>query len=509
MKRYVVIGILGVAVLGGIGLYALNARHQSYVTAAVARGPITQEVSASGNVESTTNINLQFQNGGRLRSLPVAVGDAVTAGEVLARQDTSILNAQLQQAQAGVATEQAQLESLRQGTRPEQIAVTQSQIASDEAILAQANQSVINAIQNAYTQSDDAVHNKIDQFFSDPQSAAPQVSFTSSNSQLVSNTVSDRVSVGVMLAAWQKDVMSLEASSDLAPAAAKAQANLASVTKLLSEANAALNGAVPSGQASQGSVNGWIASVATARANVNAALSALTSALTAQQNAAAALDKDQKNLALEQAGSTGTAIAAAQAQVAQTQATVAAIQAQLSQLEIVSPINGVVTAVNNDVGEYVSAGSVVVSLLPRSKLQVGVNLSEDNIVNAAVGQSVTISLDAFQNMTWTGTVSKIDPAQTIIGGAVYYRTTVAFDTGDSRIRSGMTANVLIRTGFASSTLLIPASALHQSAAGTSVEVYEQGAVVSRPVTTGLISQNGMIEVTSGLSEGEEVVTGIK
>ena len=507
MKKYIYIGVGVVIILAAVGYYALSSHSAGYVTAPVTSGSITQEASASGNVEAPTTIDLQFQNGGRLVALGVATGDHVSAGQVLARQDTSVLSAQLAQAEAAVATQQANLASLMQGTRPEQLAVTQAQVVSDQSALAQANQSVINAIQNAYTQSDDAVHNKVDQFFTNPQSSNPQVSFTASNSQLVSNVLSDRVSVGAVFSLWQKDVGALTASNDLSTAITEAQTNLTSVTQLLSDANAALNGAIAGQSASQTTINAWIASVATARANINGAISTLTSAVSAEQAASSALAKDQKSLALEQAGSTGSTIAAGQAQVAQAEALASVIKAQIAQMELISPVDGTVTNVNGSVGETVSPNVVVISILPTSKLQVDVNLSEDNVAGVAVGQPVSIALDAFPSVTWQGIVGKIDPAQTIIGGAVYYKTTVVFTQADTRIKAGMTANVLIQTGAASSTLIVPASAIQTNSSGTYVEVDTNGHVANQPVTTGLKSQDGMVQITSGLSAGQLVVTG--
>ena len=107
----------------------------------------------------------------------------------------------------------------------------------------------------------------------------------------------------------------------------------------------------------------------------------------------------------------------------------------------------------------------------------------------------------------TGVVTEVDPAQTVIGGAIYYNTTVMFTTPQSLIKPGMTANVWIETGAASSTIQVPASAIQVKDSKTFVQVLDNGSTTDQPVTTGLKGQDGMIEVTSGLSGGETVVTG--
>ena len=511
MRKGSIIGAVVLAVLLAGGYFWFRAGHPpTYVTTPVVRGPLVQQVLASGNVAAPTTIDLQFQVSGRLTMLGVQVGDHVRAGGALARLDTSVLDAQLQQAQAQVAAAQAGLATLQQGTRPEQVAVAQSQVASDETALAQANQSVINAIQSAYTAADDAVHNKLDQFITNPRSSTPSLAFTTTNQQVANVVLSERTTMESTLGLWQSNMVNLAASGGDAGVQREALSNLAVVAQVLSDSNSTLNSAIPNSQVSQSTISSWITNVATARAAVNTAITTLNSAIILAQTTAAALDRDQKTLALQEAGSTNSSLAAGQASVAQAQAQVAAIEAQLSQMALTTPVRGTVTQVTGDVGETVMPSTVVITILPDSTLQTNVNVSEDAIANVQVGDPVSISLDAFSNTTWQGTVTKIDPAQTIIGGAVYYKATVVFAKSDTRVKPGMTANVLVQTGAASSTLLIPASALQSDATGSFVQVYtNDDTVVKTPVTTGLRSQSGQIEILSGLSAGDLIVTGTK
>jgi RND family efflux transporter MFP subunit len=243
-------------------------------------------------------------------------------------------------------------------------------------------------------------------------------------------------------------------------------------------------------------------------AETNAAVAevrALEQMIASQKSAIA---QAQAQLDLTSASSTGNDIAVAQAGVAQAQANVAEIEAQIKDLEIVAPSDGIVTATNGTVGEVVTPDIPVVSIMPQGVLQVKVNVSEDNIVGVALGQTARIELDAFPSGTeFAGTVSEIDPAQTVIGGAIYYQTTLLFDQNYPGIKPGMTANVWIDTGYATSTLIVPASAITQNGASSSVQLYQNGSVTTRAVTTGLKDQNGMVEITSGLAQGDRVVTG--
>ena len=501
MRRYAIVGAVVLVVGGGAAYHFLTSRQPAYIFAPVERGPITQKVSASGNVAAPDTIDLQFQQGGKLTGVGVVVGESVLAGEVLARQDTSVLHAQLQQAQAAEASAQAKLDALEAGTRPESIAVSEAQVQADQTALSQARQALIDAIEAAYTQADDAVHTKADQFFTQPKTAYASVTLSAPEGWKAT-VERERVAIEPLLASWQASNATLSTQSDLARAASEAAQNLATIAQFLTDSNSMLT-AITDGT----DVSVYTALVSAARTSINTAASTLTSAQTSVAADAATLEKDQKSLALAKAGSTPQDIAAQQAAVAQAKANVSAIQAQIAQFELIAPVAGTVTAVNGSPGEAVAPNATVISILPNAKLQVDVNLSEVNVANVQVGQRVDISLDAFPDDEWQGVVSSVDPAQTIIGGAVYYKTTVLFSKSDPRIKAGMTANVLIETGTASSTLVVPQSALQQDGTNTYVEVSRGGSVEKQNVQVGLKSKEGQAEILSGLEEGSRVVIG--
>jgi multidrug efflux pump subunit AcrA (membrane-fusion protein) len=92
---------------------------------------------------------------------------------------------------------------------------------------------------------------------------------------------------------------------------------------------------------------------------------------------------------------------------------------------------------------------------------------------------------------------------------VYYETRIMFLSDEPSLRPGMTANVRIETGSSTATLVVPASALSFSATGTTARVAVGKEAQTRVVITGMRSQSGMVEILSGLSEGERVVLGEK
>ena len=180
---------------------------------------------------------------------------------------------------------------------------------------------------------------------------------------------------------------------------------------------------------------------------------------------------------------------------------------QIDNREIKSPINGIITEVNAKVGEIVGQDKIVVSLATGGALQIKLNVVEDNIVNVRVGQEARITFDSIDKEEFLGKVVAIDPAETIIGGAVYYQTTILFEKKDELIRSGMTANVWIKTAVSKNALSVPASAVQNKNGKKIVLVLKGEEIVEKEVETGIKNDIGMIEITSGLSEGEQIILG--
>lgn len=478
-------------------------------TVAVVRGSIVQEALASGNVESPTTAQLRFASPGILAHLSVHTGDRVKAGDVLAREDTSTLTAQLAQAEGSLSQQQALYQSLVDGTRPEQIAVTQAQVTADTVLRDRAVQAEIDTLNTTMTTLDAMLNTTIDPLFLNPRSQTPQFSLTVPDSSLQTSIVTERVSLGTQLQAVSQHVGTVNSAS-IRDVESETNSLLRSYVQLLSDMNTALAEVSASQPNSQTQIASWSSSIVAARTTVNTSISSLTSAITQRQNAAALLERDTKTLALQSATATASSLNAQHAAISQAQGAAATIASQMKNFEIIAPFDATVTDTNGTVGETVSANSTVVSLMPHTALDVTVNVSEDTVINVQLNDPVTIQLDAFpKGVYFHGTVISIDPAQTVIAGAVYYVTKVAFTDATPDIKPGMTAHVSIETASSSNALMVPASALIRSATSSTsvVRVYEKGATHDRVVTTGIESQDGRVQILSGLSEGERVVIG--
>lgn len=475
-------------------------------TLVVRRGDFIEQVSVSGTVVAAQNVDLGFSGGGRVSRVYARVGGAISQGVVIAEVENSDLRANLLQKQAALEVQEAKLAALASGTRPEEIAVVEAAVENDRLTLNQANQGVVNAIQDAYAKSDDAIHNKVDQFIGNPRSTNPQLTFEVSDVQLKASLISGRISIEQILKDWQNQNAGLSAYGDINAAGAAAKSELAAVSMLLANASAVLNRAISNASVSQSTISGYIADVATARTNVNSATTALNTAQTTRASATATLAKDEKTLALDRAGSTPEDIAAEVAQVKSAKADIESARAQLAKTIVVAPFSGTITKMDAKVGAIVSANTSQISMISNGTYRIESFVPEINIARLHVGDPATTTLDAYgASVPFGARVVSIDPAETVRDGVSTYKTVLEFLSSDPRIRSGMTANVVITTVRKEDVIGIPQSVIVEKSGKKFVPVQNDDATTEVEVTTGSISSLGNIEILSGLNEGDIVV----
>ena len=113
LKKYLPIGALVLAVVAGIIWWAMPNKvsaEDRYVLAQVDRGPITQTVSANGTLNPVVLVSVGSQVSGIVKKLYADFNDHVKAGQVLLELDPSLLQAQLKQSEANVASAEASLQ---------------------------------------------------------------------------------------------------------------------------------------------------------------------------------------------------------------------------------------------------------------------------------------------------------------------------------------------------------------------------------------------------------------
>jgi multidrug resistance efflux pump len=145
------------------------------------------------------------------------------------------------------------------------------------------------------------------------------------------------------------------------------------------------------------------------------------------------------------AGPSAEAINVAEAQVQEAQAAVEAAQVALDQMTLPAPFAGTVAVLEVSVGETVLPGQTVLTLADLNHLQVETtDLSERDVDNVAVGQQVTVYVEAL-GLEIAGRVVRIANQASKIGGDVVYTVVVELDEQPPDLRWGMSVDVGITT----------------------------------------------------------------
>ncbi|HAM88468.1 MAG: hypothetical protein US83_C0004G0082 [Candidatus Falkowbacteria bacterium GW2011_GWC2_38_22] len=198
-------------------------------------------------------------------------------------------------------------------------------------------------------------------------------------------------------------------------------------------------------------------------------------------------------------------------QIAQAEASKRQKETNLEDMLIRATATGTISQITGEVGEIISPETKIITLLPVSKMQVKVDISENNIADIKTGQTVRMWLDAFgEEKIFSGKITRTDPSDSVVSGAVYYKTVVVFeDNGDELIKPGMSVNVYIDTASKADVLTLPISAIKNKNGKNIIQTLENNQSVEKEVTTGLKDKNGRIEIVSGITESDDVIIGNK
>jgi len=206
-------------------------------------------------------------------------------------------------------------------------------------------------------------------------------------------------------------------------------------------------------------------------------------------------------------------LASYEASVTQAEADARSALARLRDAQVVAPIDGILTAVNADPGESVTAGIGVVTVLSAGlDFEIALDIPESDVAKTREGQTADVTFDAFgDDLVFGGTLFSIDPAQKLIEGVVFYEAKVLLDPDQdlSAVKPGMSADVTVVTGERTGVLTVPSRAVLERDGHKYVRVPSGDAYEERTVTVGLRADGGIIEITSGLSEGETVIVSIR
>jgi len=201
----------------------------------------------------------------------------------------------------------------------------------------------------------------------------------------------------------------------------------------------------------------------------------------------------------------------AQAELANAEARLELAKEDQAVLELVAPSEGTVLAVEANVGEVVSAASII-TLADLNQPQLEVYMDETDLDKVAVDYAAEVIFDAFPDKIFTGMVVAVNPSLETVSNVQAVKVIVLLDQESLEpglsLPVGLNASVDVIAGRAVNAVLVPVEALRDLGEGEyAVFVVVDGEPVLRVVEVGLVDITSA-EILSGLEAGEVVSTGI-
>ncbi len=170
-----------------------------------------------------------------------------------------------------------------------------------------------------------------------------------------------------------------------------------------------------------------------------------------------------------------------------------------------SPVSGVMAERTVDVGDTVTIGPIIASIVDLHDLYISAPIDEADVGNVSLGQTVKITMDAYLGEVFYGKVIKISPI--VIGARQETRTfevRVSISDRGPILKPGMSADVEIIIGEVKDTLIVPSHTIIDKGSEKIVYVVEHGRAKQRRVKTGLFNWS-FTEIKAGLKKGEKVI----
>lgn len=538
-KKAIIITLVVLLILALPVYFLTRPKAPQYVTALVERGDLQQTVEAVGTVTSERDLQLKFPNPGILASVGVKEGDVVRAGRILAQLRSGTMGAAVAMQAANLQSALADLRKIEEGTRPEDIAITQAALTTAEENLAQAKDQLTSLEQEAKTSLGGQVETARSSIAT--QMVAGETALSAVQDILDKTIVADAIvksgspgrdaeirqyrqtaltSIqGVRIAAT-----SAQDYHDMLGAMQSAQTAISQTMTALDQLYATLSSLQETAYFSASVRETYRTTISTQRGLVQGTQSALSTTQSTLQTASATYDtrisgaratitadegakqRAQADLLSKQAGSRPADIDSARARVKQAQAGLAQAQATFSDTILRSPVDGTVTHVNVKVGESTPISDPAVTVLGNTPFRVEMYVSEVDVPKLARTQSGTIELDAFPDVKYKVTVSEIDTSPTLVDGVSKYKMKLDFLYPHAEFKIGMTGDVTVVTGERKAVVRVPGRAVLTKEDGSKVvRVLEKGKSREVTVMTGMDSASGDVEITSGLQGGETII----
>lgn len=513
---------------------AVEAKQPRYVLGTVTKGTIVSSVSASGQVSVSNQLDVKPRVSGEVVYVPVEAGQTVAAGALLAQLDSTDAQKSVRDARANLESAEISLEKLQKPASALTLTQARNALSNAQDSLSKLYSDSNTLVVNVFLDVPSIMTNLESILIGDTASNHTQWNIdyyqnaiiaydnrgtefrtTAYNDYLAAKSAYDTAFAEYQSLGTAPDTAAIEKSLTDSYAAVRliARALKSSTTfiQLYIDTSKAHN-FTPSSVATAA-----ITSLAGYTNTVNSHLSSLVSYTNSLKQDKQSIDEKQQSLDDILAGADDLDVRSAQLSVTKAKNALQDAQNNLADYYVRAPFAGTIAAVQVKKYDSVGSGTAIATLITNNN-RAELSLNEVDAAKIKVGDKATLTFDAIDSLTLTGKVSQIDAVGTVTQGVVSYAVTIGFDSQDPRIKPGMTVNAAIITDARQDVLMVPASAVKTQNGASFVQAFTpelaapsstQGVVSDTaprqiPVEVG-ISDDTNIEITSGVSEGQQIV----
>jgi len=513
-RRRLLLLIFGLIIISLLLSFNHNSKTKISSVGEVAKGEVKKEISITGKVKPAAAVDLALEKGGKIRKINVILAEEVKKNQILLQLDSSDIYAQLKQAEANLKFQEAKLEELKKGSRPEEINISQIQLDKTQNDLNNYYQEAINTLNNVYNTANGIVKQQISSLvqyvwnFGEPYY---DLTFRVCDENAKRDALSQKKNLDKVFDEWQNNLQNISSlnfqTEQIDQLIIQSKDNLNLVKSFLDKLNAALILNCSLNYYETLALNQNQAILNTALNNLSTIINTLTTLEKNLNGQKLTVQNYEEQLALKKAGATEEQIKAQEAQVEQAKASVLYYQALLEKYILKAPFDAKVTKIDVNEGDIVSANSPLISLIGQGQLQIEVYIPESDIAEIKIGQPANTTLDAYgSEVIFSAHIAQIDLSATILEGVATYKTILQFDNKDDRILPGLTANVEILVAKKDNVLYLPSRYIitKNDKKYVKLVVKEQNSAVETEIQTGLRGSDGRTEIISGLKEGDKV-----
>jgi len=467
-KDHKILFSLGVVVIliGGYFLYrnlASASGTPSYALTQVKRGTLVTTVTGTGQVAAVNQVSLTSKVSGEISSLPVKVGQWVSAGQVIARIGGSdAVNASLDLQNARISYDQ--LNSSNSTTLlKSQNSVTTAQNNLDKDYTTAYNTMVqsYNDLAEIITQTDNLygsggyIYGVITytggNFISSQMS--DQANLAQRNYNSAKNNFQTAQSAFFSIARSSDRVVIEKSLDDCYNAIRSMSQGIKTTSDLLNYLKLRASGSTADINTAITQVSGYSS---TASGDVASLLSSINS-----------IASDKQSLAEAKSSLSGTG-GSSELNLSSQQLTIRQKEQTVSNYTITSPIGGIIGALDINENGTVNNGTAVATVVTKQNVA-EVTLNEVDAAKVKTGNRAIMTFDALTDVTASGTVIEIDSIGTVSQGVVNYGAKISIDLSNDQIKPGMSVAVTIVIGEKPDVLLVPSTAVKSDFRGSYVQ----------------------------------------